>query len=75
MSFEPQKMNYILLMMVDKYVHWHVIPRYDGPRQMGGVTFEDSGWPRTPALTEATTSNSLARFWSSLPKSNSLAWS
>ena len=54
-SFKPQKMNYILLMMVDKYVHWHVIPRYDGPRQMGGVTFEDSGWPRTPALTEATT--------------------
>jgi diadenosine tetraphosphate (Ap4A) HIT family hydrolase len=52
-SFAPLKMNYILLMMVDKYVHWHVIPRYDGPRQMGSVTFEDSGWPRTPAMAEA----------------------
>jgi len=54
-SFAPQKMNYILLMMVDKYVHWHVIPRYDSPREMGGVTFEDSGWPRYPALSDAAT--------------------
>ena len=53
LTFDPQKINYVLLMMVDKYVHWHVIPRYDGQRQMGGVTFEDSGWPRYPALTEA----------------------
>ena len=52
-SFEPQKMNYILLMMVDKYVHWHVIPRYDSPREMAGVTFEDTGWPRYPTLTDA----------------------
>jgi diadenosine tetraphosphate (Ap4A) HIT family hydrolase len=53
-SFAPQKMNYILLMMVDKYVHWHVIPRYDSPRELNGVTYEDAGWPRTPVLTDAT---------------------
>ncbi len=52
-NFDPQKINYILLMMVDKYVHWHVIPRYDSPREMGGVTFEDTGGPRYPALTDA----------------------
>ena len=52
-SFDPQKINYILLMMVDKYVHWHVIPRYDSPREMGGVTFQDTGWPRYPTLTDA----------------------
>ncbi len=52
-SFSPDKINYILLMMVDKYVHWHVIPRYQSPREMGGVSFEDSGWPRYPTLTDA----------------------
>ena len=52
-SFSPDKINYILLMMVDKYVHWHVIPRYQSPRELGGVSFEDSGWPRYPTLTDA----------------------
>jgi diadenosine tetraphosphate (Ap4A) HIT family hydrolase len=50
----PDKINYILLMMVDKYVHWHVNPRYEKPRDLVGATFEDSGWPRYPALTQVT---------------------
>ena len=29
-SFVPDKINYILLMMVDRYVHWHVVPRWVG---------------------------------------------
>ncbi|MDX1484952.1 MAG: HIT family protein [Alphaproteobacteria bacterium] len=53
-TLKPDKINYILLMMVDKYVHWHVLPRYDGTRTAAGVTFEDPGWPRYPALTQAT---------------------
>ncbi len=53
-SFAPDKINYNLLMMVDRYVHWHVVPRYDGARQMDGVSFEDPGWPRYPALNLAT---------------------
>jgi diadenosine tetraphosphate (Ap4A) HIT family hydrolase len=50
----PDKINYILLMMVDKYVHWHVIPRYERPREVVGVSFEDTGWPRYPVLNQAT---------------------
>jgi len=46
------KINYVLLMMVDPYVHWHVIPRYATPREVGGVTFEDKGWPGHPTIKE-----------------------
>ncbi len=45
-----QKINYLMLMMVDKDVHFHVIPRYDGDRLFEGVTFSDAGWPRAPDL-------------------------
>jgi len=53
-SLKPDKINYILLMMVDRFVHWHVIPRYETAREVAGITFEDPGWPRYPALTHAT---------------------
>lgn len=53
-TLAPDKINYILLMMVDKYVHWHVIPRYESPREVAGARFEDPGWPRYPALNQAT---------------------
>ena len=45
-----QKINYLMLMMVDKDVHFHVIPRYDGDRSFEGVTFSDAGWPGAPDL-------------------------
>lgn len=44
------KINYLMLMMVDKDVHFHVIPRYDGPRGFGGQEFPDAGWPAFPDL-------------------------
>ncbi len=44
------KINYLMLMMVDRDVHFHVIPRYDGVREHGGQTFADAGWPAAPAL-------------------------
>jgi diadenosine tetraphosphate (Ap4A) HIT family hydrolase len=44
------KINYLMLMMVDKDVHFHVIPRYDGERRHGGHTFADAGWPGPPNL-------------------------
>lgn len=43
--FAPDKMNYLMLMMVDPNVHYHVIPRY-GPDHPEG----DPGWPGPPAL-------------------------
>ncbi len=44
------KINYLMLMMVDPHVHFHVIPRYDGARSGGGVTVRDAGWPGQPDL-------------------------
>ena len=49
------KINYLMLMMVDPHVHFHVIPRYDGARSASGVTVTDAGWPKAPALGEAVT--------------------
>ena len=47
------KINYLMLMMVDPNVHFHVIPRYEGERSAAGVTVKDAGWPKAPALNEA----------------------
>lgn len=47
------RLNYLMLMMVDPHVHFHVIPRYEGAREWGGREFIDVGWPKTPALGHA----------------------
>ena len=47
------RLNYLMLMMVDPHVHFHVIPRYEGAREWGGVGFPDAGWPAVPQLGEA----------------------
>lgn len=52
-AFSFDKINYLLLMMVDKPVHFHVLPRYAEGRTFEGVEFPDPGWPRAPALGEA----------------------
>ena len=44
------KINYLMLMMVDPHVHWHVIPRYDGSREACGLELADRGWPKLPEL-------------------------
>lgn len=49
-AFQYDKINYLMLMMVDPDVHFHVIPRYAQNRQFNGLTFVDSGWPGQPAL-------------------------
>ena len=45
-----ERINYLMLMMVDPDVHFHVIPRYDGERAHAGQVFKDAGWPGPPAL-------------------------
>jgi diadenosine tetraphosphate (Ap4A) HIT family hydrolase len=49
-----QRINYLMLMMVDPHVHFHVIPRYQGTREHSGLVFEDKGWPGPPSLGDAT---------------------
>ncbi len=48
------KINYLMLMMVDPHVHFHVIPRYKGSRDWQDVSFTDAGWPNAPGLGTAT---------------------
>ena len=48
-----QRINYLMLMMVDPNVHFHVIPRYADTRTWTGVIFPDAGWPGPPRLDAA----------------------
>jgi diadenosine tetraphosphate (Ap4A) HIT family hydrolase len=50
---EYERINYLMLMMVDPNVHFHVIPRYSGRRELNGVEFRDAGWPGQPQLGDA----------------------
>jgi diadenosine tetraphosphate (Ap4A) HIT family hydrolase len=52
-AFAYDKINYLMLMMVDRHVHFHVIPRYASTRTFAGVTASDPGWPKQPDLTHA----------------------
>jgi len=45
-----ERINYLMLMMVDPNVHFHVIPRYSQPRRWNGLEFADAGWPGPPQL-------------------------
>lgn len=45
-----ERINYLMLMMVDPHVHFHVIPRYSEPRSWQGVEFSDAGWPGPPLI-------------------------
>ncbi len=44
------KINYLMLMMVDPHVHFHIFPRYEVSRALGGVQIVDVGWPGPPDL-------------------------
>jgi diadenosine tetraphosphate (Ap4A) HIT family hydrolase len=45
-----ERINYLMLMMVDPNVHFHVVPRYAEPRRWNGIDFPDAGWPGPPRL-------------------------
>jgi diadenosine tetraphosphate (Ap4A) HIT family hydrolase len=47
------KINYLMLMMVDPHVHFHVLPRYEGTRDAAGLMIADAGWPGQPDLGSA----------------------
>ena len=50
-----ERINYLMLMMVDPNVHFHVIPRYAGERSLAGIAITDQGWPGPPDLKSAIT--------------------
>jgi len=50
-AFRPyRKINYLMLMMVDPDVHFHVLPRYAEAQSFEGVSYPDAGWPAVPDL-------------------------
>jgi diadenosine tetraphosphate (Ap4A) HIT family hydrolase len=52
-AFAYDKINYLMLMMVDPDVHFHVIPRYRDSRSYRGTPFHDPSWPGPPNLAES----------------------
>ena len=56
-----ERINYLMLMMVDPDVHFHVIPRYADARQHAGVAYPDTGWPGQPALEPSVVPEAQAR--------------
>lgn len=44
------KINYLMLMMKDPEVHFHIIPRYEEPREFQGITLKDNAWPKAPDM-------------------------
>lgn len=49
-AFAPAKVNYLILMMVDRHVHQHVLPRYPAPKPFADFPWVDEGWPGLPSL-------------------------
>jgi diadenosine tetraphosphate (Ap4A) HIT family hydrolase len=55
-AFRPfDRINYLMLMMVDPDVHFHVIPRYAAAQEFDGTLYPDAGWPGPPDLGAAVT--------------------
>ena len=50
-AFAYDRINYLMLMMVDPDVHFHVIPRYEAAREYHGQTLGDAAWPGPPDVT------------------------
>ena len=49
-KFKCSKINYLMLMMQDPEVHYHIIPRYSEDLLFHDVLFKDFGWPSLPKL-------------------------
>lgn len=49
-AFNYDVINYLMLMMVDKHVHYHIIPRYENPIKLFDNTWNDQSWPGIPNL-------------------------
>jgi len=56
-AFQYDKINYLMLMMVDPDVHFHVIPRYAQAKAFANMDFIDAGWPAMPDLKQVNATN------------------
>lgn len=49
-SFKYDVINYLMLMMLDKHVHYHIFPRYERSVEILGEVWKDESWPSVPQL-------------------------
>lgn len=56
-SFNYDKINYLMLMMVDPHLHFHVIPRYSQEISFSSKSWIDLGWPSLPNLSSTIPEN------------------
>lgn len=50
LAFKPEKLNFLILMMVDPVFHMHIVPRYAKNRVLNKQQFTDNGWPGLPIM-------------------------
>ncbi len=48
--FSYDKINYLMLMMIDSHLHYHIIPRYSDSRIFADEEWHDNGWASLPVL-------------------------
>ena len=60
-TFAPDKINYLMLMMSDPHVHFHVLPRYASERSIAGMNFVDRAWPVAPSVADVTDTGEAER--------------
>ena len=58
-TFDYDKINYLMLMMDDPTLHYHVIPRYKNDKILDGKKYIDIGYPGIPNLSYDNDNNQL----------------
>lgn len=44
-GFGAVRLNILCLMLQDPHLHFHILPRYDGPVMFEGSNWSDTAWP------------------------------
>ncbi len=59
--FSYNKINYLMLMMADDEVHYHIVPRYSEDVYFDSVVFKDTGWPKLPNFSKCNVINDITQ--------------
>ena len=59
-AFNYDVINYLMLMMFDKHVHYHIFPRFKEPVMLIDKGWKDENWPAIPSLMGDTISDKEA---------------
>jgi diadenosine tetraphosphate (Ap4A) HIT family hydrolase len=51
-AFGYEKINWVMTMMKDMHLHFHILPRYSSTKHFAGLDWEDAGWPELPKKKE-----------------------